>query len=223
MRSKPRTAQAWSTDPVLSADGTQVAFVCYSQNRPRRLEVLDIASGARRTILERKEGALFLEDWSDDGRFMAVTFAGPGADQAVVMNVETPDDRRPFAQGARADEYAFSPSGRWLAYAAVEDDRWDVFITHNPPTGERWRVQPRWEPGRDRLFFLDPDGRAMVMNADGSDAGAFPQPRARFDTGLDKPSPHIAAFAVVAGGGLIIRRDVPPVHEQPIHVVMGLL
>ena len=72
---------------------------------------------------------------------------------------------------------AFSPDGRWLAYASNETGRNEVYVRPFPGPGGKWQVSsdggiyPTWSRTRQELFFAtpSPDDRIMVASyaADG--------------------------------------------------------
>ena len=65
---------------------------------------------------------------------------------------------------------AFSPDGRFLAYASTESGPNDVYVQPFPRTGGKWKVStaggkfPAWSRTTRELFFLGGDDRIMVVN-----------------------------------------------------------
>lgn len=67
---------------------------------------------------------------------------------------------------------AFSPDGRWLAYASTETGRNEVYVRPFPGPGGKWQVSsdggsyPTWSRTRKELFFatLNPENRIMVAS-----------------------------------------------------------
>jgi Tol biopolymer transport system component len=82
-------------------------------------------------------------------------------------------DRKPMPfLTAPSDERKprFSPDGRFVAYAANEAGRYEVFVESFPEHHDKWQVsnqggfEPRWRPDGKELFFLQPDGSFMAAD-----------------------------------------------------------
>ena len=81
-------------------------------------------------------------------------------------------DRRPFPlveeTGAQTDPRV-SPDGRWLAYQTRESGRSEVRVQAfraRSATSQLWAVrgsEPQWRGDGRELFYLDSDGRLMVV------------------------------------------------------------
>jgi serine/threonine protein kinase/dipeptidyl aminopeptidase/acylaminoacyl peptidase len=65
---------------------------------------------------------------------------------------------------------AFSPDGKWLAYANNETGRYEVYIQPFPSGGGRWQVStaggatPNWRKDGKELFFFSPDQQVMAVD-----------------------------------------------------------
>jgi eukaryotic-like serine/threonine-protein kinase len=79
---------------------------------------------------------------------------------------------------------AFSPDGKFLAYASTETGANEVFVRSFPGPG-KWKIStvggkfPAWSPKTHALFFLGGDDRIMVASytIDGSSfAAGTPRP-----------------------------------------------
>jgi Tol biopolymer transport system component len=63
---------------------------------------------------------------------------------------------------------AFSPDGRWLAYASPESGTIQIYVVPFPGPGGRWQVstrfgvEPRWSKSGHELFYLDGSGLVVV-------------------------------------------------------------
>ncbi len=126
-------------------------------------------AGRRRHVMIRGAGAVLPEqtiasfdspvqvwDWSRDGRSLLIGRTHP----------DTRDDLwiQPPTEGAAAQPYvtrafnqtfgAFSPDGRWVAYASDESGKFDIYVDSFPKPGTRTRVttaggtEPRWSRRR---------------------------------------------------------------------------
>jgi Tol biopolymer transport system component len=67
---------------------------------------------------------------------------------------------------------AFSPDGRWLAYASNESGRFEVFVTPFPSQSGKWQVStgggtwPRWRRDGKELFYLTRNNTLMAAAVD---------------------------------------------------------
>jgi Tol biopolymer transport system component len=121
-------------DPVWAPDGRTLA---YTKRRDGRIFVASRPAfgGTERTLFEG-DGATYIEDWSRDGKYLAVTTRVPDGHRGIVVPI---DGGKPVIVGESRgyfDELAFSPDGRWLAYDSNESERNEVYVVPLPPTGE---------------------------------------------------------------------------------------
>jgi hypothetical protein len=67
-------------------------------------------------------------------------------------------------------EPAFSPDGRWLAYASNESGSFEVYVRSFPGPGGKWQIStggggyPKWSRNGKELFYRTPDSKIMVVN-----------------------------------------------------------
>ena len=63
---------------------------------------------------------------------------------------------------------AFSPDGRWLAYASNESGRFEVYVRPFPSAEGKWQIStdggtyPTWSPKRNELFSTTLPGADLV-------------------------------------------------------------
>jgi serine/threonine-protein kinase len=76
-----------------------------------------------------------------------------------------------FLQTSAAQPFpAFSPDGRWLAYADAESRSYEVYVRAFPDKGSRWLISngggtmPRWARNGRELFYRTEDSRIMVVS-----------------------------------------------------------
>jgi hypothetical protein len=62
---------------------------------------------------------------------------------------------------------AFSPDGKWIAYASNEDGDYAVYVRRYPDDGRRvkistgWSGFPKWPKQGNRIFFVTHQGRIV--------------------------------------------------------------
>ena len=98
------------------------------------------AFGGPEHIVGDYPGLLGIEDWSRDGRYLAMEVVGGGGrNRGLVAPV---DGSKPIVvvEADSVDELHFSPDGRLIAYNSNESGRHEVYLASLPPTGERWQV-----------------------------------------------------------------------------------
>lgn len=143
--------------PAWSPNGLRVAWV------GKRRNILIRGAGA---VLPEQTAATFdppvqLWDWSRDGVFLLIGRTNPETrdDLWVVPQAEGAKPRA-YAAGSFNQAYgAFSPDGRWVAYASDESGQFDIYLDAFPQSGKRLRVttaggtEPRWRHDGSELYF----------------------------------------------------------------------
>jgi Tol biopolymer transport system component len=176
-------------DPIWSPDGRRLAHrtatgvVMRSVENPEERVILD----ARGAGVEA-----YTEDWSPDGQWLAVGLRA-GDYRAALIPVAGGEPVR-FLKNSdgieSADEFHFSPSGKWIAFNAVAGDRSEVFVVANPPTAQRWQVstrggmQARWRPSSNTLHYLEQDGTMMEVAVQPGDVFSVRERKALFKVGF---------------------------------------
>jgi len=119
------------------------------------------------------EGTVDVDEWSPDGRVLAVHHHRPDGGQSMLMlRMDTADataepfvEDEPWAEGA-----TFSPDGRYVAYTADEDGQREVYIRAYPRAGGRIPVsvgggqQVMWAPTGEIFYRNDAGDRLMVVS-----------------------------------------------------------
>jgi Tol biopolymer transport system component len=112
-------------------------------------------SGSARQETEPSALPTLPEAWSPDGRTLAFLRLGPSTDVFLKTDGE---EERLFEKDACC--VAFSPDGRFIAYASPGTGRTSVFV--RPVTGEgKWQVSPdaggypRWARNGDTIYYID--------------------------------------------------------------------
>ena len=200
-------------DPVWSPKGDYIAY----DSNPKGSSALYRKSMAAEEedvlLLEPKEGNLYAEDWSRDGRYIAYLEVSNGEKiyRLPLSGEPTPE----FLVGGpyNYDEPKFSPDGKTLAYVSSESGRDEIWIKPLEGNGRPLKVssngggQPLWRNDGKELFFLALDGTIMAVDM-GEDSSTPGLPKPLFQTSI-YVDPTIDQYAVTGDGQkfLILNRQ----------------
>ena len=221
------TAHAgWEFDPAWSPDARRIAFNG-APTPPRMLMDLFVrpatGDGEDEMLRGDEPGEVLSPDWSPDGSAIAfeVYRQETGFDLWVLPLAAA--GSRPFLVTEHQEEDpAFSPDGRWIAYASDASGRSEVYVRPFPAgdaivaVSREGGLLPRWRRDGKALFFVSLDGRMMTAAFDAGLARAR-DVRALFQTPLRRG--HNRSYDITSDG----RRFLFPVPQAaaPITVVLN--
>jgi len=168
----------------LSRDALQRAtFGVVSDSRPiwmddRRLTFAQATAGPPNLFNQAADGGTperltdsprvqYPGSWAPDGRRLAFTEIRDGQGDVMILPMEgdsttglKPGTAFPFlATDARESHPAFSPDGKWLAFASSESSTLQVYVTSATDPTRKWQVsvdggnQPMWSQTSAELIF----------------------------------------------------------------------
>lgn len=192
----------WSLRPVWSPDAKQIAYLSDAASY-NPMPWLMNADGSRKRPLIQPSGARDAADamsWSPDGTQLAVAlFQGPTSQISLFdFNRGTLRQLTSWPKGAL--DPAWSPDGRFLAYAAREDAGLTIHVVRADGSGDRAVSQgspdraPAWSPdGRTLAFLSARTGSFELWTVDlqsdgGGLAAAGPERQWSRDLGIDAVS-----------------------------------
>jgi serine/threonine-protein kinase len=166
--------------PVWTPDGLRIVF---SSNRavattPNLYWQRTDGTGEVQRLTDSKNRQ-FPWSWHPSGRFLAFTEVNPqtGTDTMILpMDGDEASGWKPakpvaFLNSRFIENFpAFSPDGRWLAYASNESGRPEIYVRPFPGPGGKWQIstdggtQPTWSRTQHELFYGALNNRMMVSS-----------------------------------------------------------
>ena len=189
IRTRFTTGPSNSDQPVWSPDGRSIVFES-DRKHQGDLYRKPPGGGSEEPLLEGA-GMRVPDDWSPDGRFVALELREPKGERRVSLSILSVADGKLttfFRRGVNNGDARFSPDGRWLAYTSEESGRNEIYVAAFPGPGDRWQVstdggiQPRWRRDGKELFYLSSDLRLMSVETRSSGGTVEPGvPRVLFE------------------------------------------
>jgi serine/threonine-protein kinase len=184
--------------PVWTPDGKNIVFRSENSPAPGLYWIRSDGSGEVQRLTDGK-----LNEWpasfSPDGKRLAFNGNGNDGGQDIFTAPIEGDPghlhlgKPELFLGTPFFEFypAFSPDGRWLAYASDESGTFEVYVRPFPGPGGRWQISrggglfPLWSRDGRELLFQTLDGRVMAVGyAAKGDSFAAGKPRVWSETRL---------------------------------------
>jgi Tol biopolymer transport system component len=221
--------------PVLSPDGTQVAYASDADGKVEVVRAPTSGLGAEERLTSGNDDAV-PNDWSPDGRYLLIQQGEGGKEEFTLVALQLFGERKliPIVRAPRQQAYdaTFSPDVKWIAYTMPENGREEIFVSpfdpnvdpNTPvvrPAGRRQISNggglARWSHDGRQIFYLANDGKMMVVDVHATptsfDASApqelFPV-SFRNITGLP--------YAVTPDGKFLVNSSLQPL-RSPVNLV----
>jgi serine/threonine-protein kinase len=186
------------TSPVWTPDGKNIVFRSDNPAAPGLYRVRSDGSGETQRLTD---GSLSETPYSfsPDGKRLAFVQLGNGGSADIFTAPVEGDSGHPRL--GKAELFlgtpffelnpAFSPDGRWMAYASNESGTLEVYVRPFPGPGGRWQIStgggsyPVWSRDGRELLFETLDRRVMAVSYTAKgDSFAAGKPRAWAETRL---------------------------------------
>jgi Tol biopolymer transport system component len=204
VRTRLTSGPSDNSAPVWSPDGSRIVFTSDRKHQGDLYAKPVTGHGGEEPFLEG-EGQRFADDWSPDGKFLAVEIREPRGERKVSLSiVPASGEKTPKVFLQRSVDFGearFSPDGRVLAYTSEESGRSEVYLGALPGPAAAVQVSPnggsapRWRRDGRELFYLAEDGALMAVDV--RTAGA---PEASVPRKLFVPHPRALDYDVAADG-----------------------
>ncbi len=216
--------------PLWTPDGERVILVDTTPAGDRLLALRADGSGEPEELFAGSVSGIFPSSISADGARLIYNAEAPGR-QADLFTLPLAGEGVPEALvSTPGDEGtgAFSPDGRFVAYASNESGRFEVYVRRFPGPGGRWQVtsgggvEPRWSASGRELFYRAPAGLEVVAVDTGA-AGFAAGPPQRLPGPGRWVTRSDVAYNVSPDGErfLVLRPGSEEVHPTEIVVVLG--
>ena len=218
------TSDGHSANPLWTPDGKRLTFSAGKNGPTSILGKAPDNSEPDVTLVAADRPSVPLS-WSPDGRTLAfVRVDAQSATDIWTLNVEEKSGGRPFLQTkSREGAPAFSPDGRWIAYASDESGRNEIYVRPFPGPGQTWTIskeggnEPVWPRRSDKLFYRNGDA---VMAVDVRTAPEFSagRPRRLFEGPYERTIALWPNYDVTADGQRLLMVKTEQASSAPTHI-----
>jgi hypothetical protein len=204
-------------DPIWTPDGEDITFASNRQG-VERLFIRAADGTGEETALPEADFNQTPYSWSPNGELAIYTRPADGGSRDI--SVLSRDDQW-SARVIRNTEFnerspAFSPDGRWLAYASDEGGQDNVYVMRWPGLDQRITVSPNggsapaWSAEGDELYYISLDGDMMAVTVQAGDRLSVSRPEALFSMEgyvTERLVSGSRPYDVAADGRFLVLRD----------------
>ena len=217
--------------PLWTPDGKRVTYYASRQGPPSLYWRPADGSGPEERLTS-PGGSQRPNSWSPDAKVLAFDQDGQGTGRDLwLLPTDSERKPRPFLQTKFDERMArFSPDGRWLAYAANDSGRFEVYVQPFPGPGAKSQVstdggdEPVWSRNGRELFYRNGD-KILAVYVKTAPAFTAGTPRALFQ-GQYSTFPGRASYDVSADGRRFLMTrstEQQSAPAQSLHVVLNWL
>ncbi len=161
-----------SIAPVWSPDGSRIVYASITKNFLSLFVKNSSGVGSPEPLNSADSRFQIPTSWSRDGRYILFQRSAGNAGKGgrAIWAMPFFGDRKPFPylqSQFDVGEGAFSPDGRWVAYASDESGNSEVYLSPFPGAGSKWQVSqgggdgPQWSHDGSGLYYVASGGKMM--------------------------------------------------------------
>ena len=192
--------------PVWSPDGGRIVFSSSRDSGRLDLYVKSASGEGQEELLLTTGNGRWATDWAGGGRLLLYVELDPETKRDLwVLPMEGERRPTPFLRTKFNErDGAFSPDGKWIAYASDESGRYEIYVQPYPATEAKWQVSrdggrwPRWRGDGRELYWLEEDGTLLAAEVNVGSTFRSGNPQALFETRLEVAS--FERYAVAKDG-----------------------
>jgi Tol biopolymer transport system component/tRNA A-37 threonylcarbamoyl transferase component Bud32 len=162
--------------PVWTPDGQRITYSSQEKGGGGNLWWIRADGAGNAQRLTESKNAQIGPSWRPDGKVLVFQQLNPDTNfDIMTLPIEgdeksgwKPGEPKAFVNSTFAEiTAAFSPDGRWLAYASNESGSYEVYVRPFPGPGGKWQVStgggaaPKWSRNGKELFYTA--GKIMVV------------------------------------------------------------
>jgi serine/threonine-protein kinase len=164
--------------PVWTPDGQRIVYTSQEKGGSQNLWWLRADGSGDTQRITQSQSIQHARSWRPDGKVLAFRQYNTSTSWdimtvAIEGNEKSgwkPGEPQPFANSVVYEmEPAFSPDGRWLAYASSESGSFEVYVRAFPGPSGKWQISngggnfPKWSNNGKELFYRTPDNKITVV------------------------------------------------------------
>ena len=173
--------------PVWTPDGQKITYAATHGGARLTLQRLSDGSGEEEAVPVGEYRHHHLGAWSPDGQTLAFSSNG-----LWLAPVGKDAEAEAFLQTDAIEQApAFSPDGRWLAYASTETGRSEIYVQAFPGGGSKRQIsndggaEPLWSADGEELFYRA-GNRMMVVMLEDTPSFSASRPRVLFEDRFER-------------------------------------
>jgi eukaryotic-like serine/threonine-protein kinase len=185
---------AEDSNAVFSPDGRTIVFSSTRAGGSPDLYEKSTSGSGQATLLLKAGETLLAQEWSRDGRWLAVNRLGAKTGWDIWgLAMAGPEKGKlvPVVQGPFIElRPSFSPDGNWIAYQSNESGRAEIYVRPFPGPGGKWQVsssggsEPVWSGDGREIYYVSAASKLVSVPVTAAATFAAGQPKELFDVRL---------------------------------------